>query len=80
MTTKLSPTPVKNPEIIILNYDLAENLGLNFKNVELKELSKIFSGSKLPPVETFSQAYAGHPIRSFCNFRRWSSAYARRTN
>ena len=35
MTTKLSPTPVKNPEMIILNYDLAENLGLNFKNVDL---------------------------------------------
>ena len=43
MTTKLSPTPVKNPEMIILNYDLAENLGLNFKNVDLKELSNIFS-------------------------------------
>ena len=30
MTTKLSPTPVSNiaPEMIILNYDLAENLGL----------------------------------------------------
>ena len=34
MTTKLSPTPVKNPEMIILNYDLAENLGL--KEVGIK--------------------------------------------
>ena len=66
MTTKLSPTPVKNPEMIILNYDLAENLGLNFKNVDLKELSNIFSGSKLPPnTETFSQAYAGHQFGHF---------------
>ena len=61
-----SPTPVKSPEVIILNYDLAEELGLNFSKLDNKNLSKLFSGNLLPEgSKTVSQAYAGHQFGHF---------------
>ena len=30
---EISPVPVKKPELIILNYDLADQMGLNFSKV-----------------------------------------------
>jgi len=61
-----SPALVKSPELSILNDDLAEELGLNFSNIDKKELSKLFSGSLLPEgSNTISQAYAGHQFGHF---------------
>ena len=37
------PVPVNSPEILILNKDLANNLNLDFSNINDDDLSKIFS-------------------------------------
>jgi len=66
MLSKLSPNPVKHPEIIIINQNLSKELGLNFSVVENRELASIFSGNLLPDgSESIAQAYAGHQFGHF---------------
>ncbi len=66
MLSKIKPTPVKNPKIIILNNDLSKEIGLDFSKVNKNELALIFSGNKLPKgSEAISQAYAGHQFGHF---------------
>ena len=36
MLTKLTPTPVKAPELVILNHSLSKDLGLDFSNISDK--------------------------------------------
>ena len=61
-----SPVPVKSPELIILNDNLAKQLGLNFSLINKKELSKLFSGNSLPEgSKSIAQAYAGHQFGHF---------------
>ena len=61
-----SPTPVKSPELIILNDSLVEDLGLNFSKLNKENLSKLFSGNTLPEgSKAISQAYAGHQFGNF---------------
>jgi uncharacterized protein YdiU (UPF0061 family) len=61
-----SPTPVKSPKLLILNNSLAEDLGLDFSGLDKENLSKLFSGNKLPEgSKTISQAYAGHQFGTF---------------
>ena len=61
-----SPVPVKSPELIILNDNLAKELGLNFSLIDKKDLSKLFSGNSLPEgSKAISQAYAGHQFGHF---------------
>jgi len=64
--SKTPPVPVESPELIILNINLAEELGLNFSLINKKELSKLFSGNSLPEgSEAIAQAYAGHQFGHF---------------
>ncbi len=66
LLSKLKPTPVKFPETIVFNYDLSNKIGLDFSEVNKKEIASIFSGNKLPTgSETISQAYAGHQFGYF---------------
>ena len=44
----INPIPVKNPELIILNKNLADKLNLDFSNLDNKEISKQLSGNSLP--------------------------------
>ena len=61
-----SPTPVKSPELTILNDSLVEDLGLNFSKLNKENLSKLFSGNTLPEgSKAISQAYAGHQFGNF---------------
>ena len=61
-----SPIPVKSPELIILNDNLAKELGLNFSLIDKKDLSKLFSGNSLTEgSKAISQAYAGHQFGHF---------------
>ena len=61
-----TPTPVKSPELIILNNSLVKDLGLNFSGMKKGNLSKLFSGNVLPEgSKTLSQAYAGHQFGHF---------------
>ena len=66
MLTKLSPTPVKSPELVIINKDLSKELGLDFSKINKEQLSSMFSGNILPSgTETIAQAYAGHQFGHF---------------
>ena len=61
-----SPIPVKSPELVILNDNLAKQLGLNFSLISKKNLSNLFSGNSLPEgSKSIAQAYAGHQFGHF---------------
>jgi uncharacterized protein YdiU (UPF0061 family) len=63
---EIKPIPVNNPELIIINDDLATELNLNFSKIDKNELSKIFSGNILPNgSNSIAQAYAGHQFGHF---------------
>ena len=63
---EVKPTPVHNPELVVLNDQLAQDLKLDFSKVEKKDLSQIFSGNTLPKGSaTIAQAYAGHQFGHF---------------
>ena len=62
----IKPTPVHDPELIILNEELAKNLNLNFSGIDKKKLAEIFSGNSLPDgTNSIAQAYAGHQFGNF---------------
>ena len=62
----IKPIPVKQPELILINKKLANNLGLNFSNLDNQELSDLFSGNSLPKgCNSIAQAYAGHQFGHF---------------
>ena len=64
--TKLLPSPVPKPEIVILNTQLAMELGLDFSNTSLDNQAELFSGNQIPKsAEPFAQAYAGHQFGHF---------------
>ena len=63
---EISPVPVKLPELTIFNYDLADQIGLDFSSLDKKELAKIFSGNSIPEgAKSIAQAYAGHQFGHF---------------
>ena len=64
--SNISPVPVKSPELIVLNDNLAKQLGLNFSLTSKKDLSNLFSGNSLPDgSKSIAQAYAGHQFGHF---------------
>ncbi len=64
--SRISPIPVKNPELFIFNNVLAQNLGLDFSSVSKKDMADLFSGNLLPEgSESIAQAYAGHQFGHF---------------
>ena len=66
MFTRISPTPVKDPTLVIFNEELSGDLNLDFSNINDREKALIFSGNKLPRgSETIAQAYAGHQFGHF---------------
>ena len=66
LMTKQNPIPVKQPNLELLNLNLAKELNLNFDNQEKSYLSSLFSGNVLPNGSNcISQAYAGHQFGNF---------------
>ena len=62
----VEPVKVKNPKLILLNKNLAEDLDLDFSHVNDAKLSKIFAGNELPRhSKSIAQAYAGHQFGHF---------------
>jgi len=62
----IKPIPVKKPELILFNKELAEDLNLNFSNLNNQKLSELFSGNSLPEgSNSIAQAYAGHQFGHF---------------
>ena len=66
MMSRLTPMPVKKPELVILNQPLSKELGLDFSTTKEKNLALIFAGNLLPEgSESIAQAYAGHQFGYF---------------
>ena len=66
MATKIAPIAVKKPELIIFNEELADELNLDFSNINESALAEIFSGNKLPEGSIpLAQAYCGHQFGHF---------------
>jgi len=64
--SKLSPTPVKQPEIMIFNEKLADEIGLDLSGMSGEERTNLLSGNLVPDgTEPFAQAYAGHQFGNF---------------
>lgn len=64
--SKQEPIPVKNPELIILNHDIAQLLSLDPKGLESNEGLQILAGNILPQgADPIAQAYAGHQFGHF---------------
>ena len=60
------PVSVKDPEILMVNEDLARELDLDFSKTEKNQLSALFAGNVLPEgSNSIAQAYAGHQFGTF---------------
>ena len=44
----IEPIAVKNPELVLMNQDLAEELNLDFSKINKNELAALFTGNILP--------------------------------
>jgi len=64
--TRINPTPVNDPQLLLFNTDLAKSLGIDLPVNEKGMLAQIFSGNLLPEnVNPIAQAYAGHQFGHF---------------
>ena len=63
---QLNPVPVRAPRIVMLNYALAESLGLDIRMLPEEEIALLFAGNILPnAAQPIAQAYAGHQFVHF---------------
>ncbi|MDQ1147366.1 uncharacterized protein YdiU (UPF0061 family) [Bacillus sp. SORGH_AS 510] len=61
-----NPTPVKSPQLVILNGSLAKSLGLNVQALQSEDGIDVFAGNKIPEgASPLAQAYAGHQFGHF---------------
>ncbi|GAA0357907.1 protein adenylyltransferase SelO [Bacillus horti] len=61
-----NPVPVQSPNLIILNTELADALGLNSHALKSDASLDIFAGNKIPEgAQPLAQAYAGHQFGHF---------------
>ena len=59
--SKVLPTAVKNPEIIVFNNSLAQSLELDFNKLSRDKMARLLSGNDIPDgAMPLAQAYAGH--------------------
>ena len=64
--TKINPTPVSAPKLLLFNTELAKSLGINLVFDDKEMLAKFFSGNMLPKnTNPIAQAYAGHQFGHF---------------
>lgn len=64
--TKQDPTPVRSPELIVLNEPLAASLGLDADALKSAEGAAMLAGNEIPEgAEPLAQAYAGHQFGYF---------------
>ena len=64
--TSTNPTPVRSPELIILNESLADSLGLDVKSLNSEDGVAVFAGNEIPEgASPLAQAYAGHQFGHF---------------
>ena len=64
--TRLNPTPVKKPELLKLNLELALQLGIEISEHTKDDLTGIFCGNLIPQgANPIAMAYAGHQFGHF---------------
>ncbi|MFB5265847.1 YdiU family protein [Paenibacillus enshidis] len=64
--SRLQPTSVRSPRLVLFNHSLAEALGLNGQALQNAEGAAIFAGNHLPEAAfPIAQAYAGHQFGHF---------------
>ena len=64
--TRLNPTPVSSPKLIILNDPLAASLGLNVEALQSEDGVAVLAGNRIPEgALPLAQAYAGHQFGHF---------------
>ena len=64
--SKLSPTPVNQPEMVIFNQSLADQVGLKLGELSIDERTQFLCGNQIPQgIKPFAQAYAGHQFGNF---------------
>ncbi len=62
--TRVAPTPVKAPQLLAFNDELARLLGVSAPDTD--EAAQVFAGNKLPHgAEPLAQLYAGHQFGNF---------------
>ncbi|MEQ5828763.1 YdiU family protein [Sulfitobacter sp. NFXS29] len=62
--TRLDPTPVKEPKLLVWNDDLAASLGI--KGGDAKTRAQVFGGNQVPAgAAPLAQLYAGHQFGNF---------------
>jgi uncharacterized protein YdiU (UPF0061 family) len=66
MFASSTPVRVREPQLIILNHPLAQQLGLDFSKSSPAELAQLCTGQTLPVgAQPIAQAYAGHQYGGF---------------
>jgi len=64
--SRVDPTPVKEPSLVLFNSELAQQLGLHTEGMEPAAIAQLLSGNALPAgSEPIAQAYAGHQFGHF---------------
>ncbi len=64
--SRLDPTPVRSPQLAVLNVPLAASLGLDAQALRSEEGAAVLAGNRLPEgAEPLAQAYAGHQFGHF---------------
>jgi uncharacterized protein YdiU (UPF0061 family) len=64
--TRLDPTPVRSPELAVLNERLTASLGLESQALRSEEGVAVLAGNRIPDGATpIAQAYAGHQFGHF---------------
>lgn len=64
--TSTNPTPVRSPELIILNDRVAASLGLDVQKLKSDDGVAVFAGNEVPEgASPLAQAYAGHQFGHF---------------
>ena len=64
--TRVEPSTVRKPALLVFNHALAESMGLNAQCLDSEEGAAIFSGNAIPAgAEPIAQAYAGHQFGHF---------------
>ena len=64
--TRINPTSVSAPKLLLFNTELAKSLGINLPVDDKEKLAQLFSGNALPEGGSpIAQAYAGHQFGHF---------------
>ena len=62
--TRLAPTPVKAPQLLAWNAELAAELGI--EGAEPAQVTQVFAGNDVPAgADPLAQLYAGHQFGNF---------------